>query len=268
MTDAMLAMYVRNQIMIDPTHMGEEIVVNGERIDTRKMAAKEQEGSKFVRGNGLVELYMTFIRNCDDITINVKSKQIPLSELMSSFKFTLPQKDQLDLIVDKFMPYIEEYVRTHVCSGNGYVLDDALAIPKYDMEMCNTAVKHLLGSSNSRFIYTLANKTTNGNVLDLYADEINRFNSAKGGFISYASGVRAFGYPYTNYKTFISKDMLVSTDLAGLVYVTYDDVLYCIKASDFISVASDGIKAMPLCKRVYNTRDISVYTNASIGGLR
>lgn len=268
MTENMLKMYVRNQIMLDPTYTGEEIIVKGERIKTNSIALSMQEGSKFIRGDGLLEMYIIFIRSCDEINMTVQGKKVPISEIMEGFKQNLPQKETLDTLVDKFMPFVFQYVSNHSCLGNGSILDDTLMVPNCDSDICNTALKHIFGCTNARFVYTLANKMTNGNTLDLHEDLLKKFNAATGKFLSYASLVRALGYPYSDYKQYISKGMLVSIDLSGLVYVILEDAMYCIRPSDFAEVSNRGLDAMPVCKKVYNTRDMAAYTQASLGGLR
>lgn len=268
MTEQMLKMYVRNQIIMNPTYMGETITIQGEKVRTHEIAKKYQEKSKFKRGNGLLELYICAIRNCEEVSMTSKGKQIPMSEVFAMFRETLPQKTQLDLLMDTFMPYISDYVKSHTCTGEGILVDTNLLVPRFDEDTCNQALKHIFGATDSRFIYNLANKRTNGNTLDLQEDIIERFFEVKDPVLSYASLIRALSYPYSDYKQYVSKGMLVSIDLEGLVYVIYDDIIYCISATNFGDVLSSGIEAMPECTKVFNTRDLVLLTKASLGGLR
>lgn len=233
MTDFMLDIYIRNQLYINPMYDGELLTINGVTYDTSERTCEIVKDFKIDTSSRSLEMYIAYICNEDSIAFMMKDKAITLSQLIKVFKKELPVKRHAEKTLEILFPIVAPVLSKNICKGPYEIVGNSLIIPKTSKANMEKAFRHLFGLEDTRFMYNTSKTIFNGNMLDLHQETLKKFSSLKGSFSSYANLIRAMGYPYSDYRRYVSLGILVSIDIFDNVFIIKDDMLHCTSISKF-----------------------------------
>lgn len=227
---SLLRIFVKNQLAINPSYDGESLVYRGERIDLTDIANELKPLVKLKVGDGSLEILISYLITSDYIRFKVNNGSISLRTLLAPYRKSLPTKKDAENFIERMVPSLYELVKPFVAAEKGLekgVYSSNLVLNNFSKDLLKLALSNILGLEDTRPIYTRTKSIVNGNILDILDSDFTKLARTKQPFTGISNMVRSFGFPYSDYRQFISYGILVSVDQEGRLFVVRDDTMYC-----------------------------------------
>lgn len=235
-----LEIFVKNQLMFNPNYDGEVITIDGERCDTSKLAQKYRDYILTSDGDGSLELLVCFLLENDVMALKKKDGgNISWRDIIEPFKVNLPLKYKAEDFYEKMHEDVYELVKSLSISTKSAEMgaySSTLALDNIEPCLVDNALKNILGLGDTRFVYPRTKGRFNGNFLDIVDDDFIKAGKVKQNFTCLSNMIRCMGFPYSNYREFISYGILVSIGLDDKVSIIKDKLMYCCSIDKFMQL--------------------------------